>query len=134
MYNPPEDKLEEVIESNYLFLAYAASLHPELEMLDLKTEKLDKDLFRVTVKLHNKGVFATTSQMGDRVKWMKKLKVELKSDSDFSLASGKKIIIADRLKGDESREYSWLIMGRGDFSISAGAVNCGMDEISFTLR
>ena len=134
MYNPPEDKLEEVIESNYLFLAYAASLHPELEMIDLKTEKLDKDLFRVTVKLHNKGVFATTSQMGDRVKWMKKLKVELKSDSDFSLASGKKIIIADRLRGDESREYSWLIMGRGDFSISAGAVNCGMDEISFTLR
>jgi len=134
MYNPPEDKLGEVIESNYLFLVDAAKLHPELELLDLKTEKLDKDLFRVTVKLHNKGVFATTSQMGDQVKWMKKLKVELKSESDFNLVSGKKIILADRLRGDESREYSWLIMGSGDFNISAGAVNCGMDEISFTLR
>jgi len=134
LYNPPENKLDEVIESNYLFLIDAAQLHPELELLDLKTEKLDKDLFRVTVKLHNKGVFATTSQMGDQVKWMRKLKVELKSNSGFSLASGKKIIIADRLRGDESREYSWLLMGKGDFSISAGAINCGMDEINFTLR
>lgn len=134
MYNPPESKLEEVIESNYLFLVDAARLHPELQLINLKTEKLDKDLFRVKVTLHNKGLFATTSQMGDQVKWMRKMRVELKSESDFSLASGKRIIIADRLKGNESREYSWLIMGMGDFTISAGAVNCGMDEISFTLR
>lgn len=134
MYNPPENKLEEVVESNYQFLIDAAQLHPEPELLDLETEKLDKDLFRVTVKLRNKGILATTSQMGDQVKWMRKLKVELKSGSDFSLASGKKIIVADRLKGGESREFSWLIVGRGDFTISADAINCGMDEISFTLR
>ncbi len=134
LYNPPENKLEEIIESNYQFLIDAASLHPEPELLDLKTEKLDKDLFRVTVTLHNKGVFATTSQMGEMVKWMRKMRVELKSGSEFSLSGGKKIIIDDRLRGDESREYRWLIRGKGEFTISAGAVNCGIDEINFTLR
>jgi hypothetical protein len=134
LYNPPENKLEEVVESNYHFLIDAAQLHPKLELLDLKTEKLDKDLFRVTVTLHNKGTLASTSQMGEQVKWMRKMRVELQSGSDFSLASGNKIIVADRLKGDESREYSWLIMGEGEFTVTAGAVNCGMDEISFTLR
>lgn len=134
MYNPPADKLDEVIESNYLFLLDAARLHPELELLDLETEKLDKNLHRVTVTLHNKGNFATASQLGERVKWVRKIRVELMSDSDFTLMSGKAIDISDRLKTDESREYSWLINGSGEFSISAGAVNCGMDEITFTIR
>jgi len=134
MYNPPVNKLEEVIESNYNFLVYAAKLHPELELIDLKTEEIEKNLHRITVTLHNKGVLGTMSQIGERVKWMKKLKVEIKSDSDYTLVSGKKITVDDRLKGDESREYSWLILGNGDFTISAGAINCGMDKISFTIR
>ena len=134
LYNPPENILEEVIEYNYLFLLDAAKLHPEIELLDLKTEKLDKNLSRVTVTLHNKGIFATASQLGEQVKWVRKIRVELSSDSDFQLMSGKKIIISERLKANESREYSWLINGSGGFTISAGAVNCGMDDVSFTIR
>ncbi|MEA1887726.1 MAG: M14 family metallopeptidase [Bacteroidota bacterium] len=134
MYKPPEEKLNEVIESNYLFLVEAAKLHPEIELIDLKTKELQKNLYRVSVTLHNKGLFSTASQLGERVKWVRKIKLELKSDSDFQLLSGKKIIMDERLKGDESREYNWLISGKGDFIISAGAVNCGMDEINFTIR
>ncbi|MFO7853347.1 MAG: M14 family metallopeptidase [Bacteroidota bacterium] len=134
MYNPPEEKLNEVIESNYLFLVNAAKLHPEIELIDLETEELQNKLYRVSVTLHNKGLFSTACQLGERVKWVRKIRVELNSDSDYQLLSGKKIIIDERLKGDESREYSWLISGKGDFTISAGAVNCGMDEINFTLR
>ena len=134
LHNPPEYLLGEVIESNYLFLLDAAKLHPEIELLDLKTEKLDRNLHRVTITLHNKGIFATASQLGEQVKWVRKIRVELNSDSDFQLMSGKKIIIAERLKANESREYSWLINGSGEFTISAGAVNCGMDDISFTIR
>jgi len=134
MYNPPLAKMDEVIGTNYLFLVEAAKLYPEPELLDLKVEKLDKDIHRVTVTLHNNGIFATASQLGERVKWVRRMKVELKSDSDFTLLSGQAIDISDRLKADESREYSWLINGRGDFTISAGAVNCGMDEITFTIR
>lgn len=134
MYNPPENLLEEVIESNYRFLVYAAKLHPELELINLTTEKIDKNLHRVKVTLHNKGVLGTMSRMGEDVKWVRKLRVEIKSDSGFNLVSGKRISVDDRLKGGETREYSWLIMGDGTFRISAGAVNCGTDEISFTLR
>lgn len=134
MYAPPPAILEDAIEKNYLFLVEAAKLHPDVELLDLKTEKLEKDIYRVSVTLHNKGIFSTTSELGDYNKWMRKMKVELKSASDFELMSGRKIEITDRLKGDESREYSWLIHGKGDFTISAGAVNCGIDKISFTIK
>lgn len=134
VYNPPENLLGEVIESNYRFLLEAARLHPDLELVDLETEKLEKDLHRVTVTLHNGGTFATASQLGEQVKWVRKIRVELKSDSGFSLVSGKEIEISERLKAGESREYSWLISGSGDFTITAGAVICGMDEISFTIR
>ncbi len=134
MYAPPPETLKKAIESNYLFLVEAARLHPAVELIDLKTEKLDKDIYRVSVTLRNKGIFSTTSELGDYNKWMRKMKVELSSDSDFGLMSGRKIEITERLRGDESRKYSWLIHGKGDFSISAGAVNCGIDQISFTIK
>ncbi|MBS0011375.1 MAG: hypothetical protein KFF49_08185, partial [Bacteroidales bacterium] len=134
MYNPPENLLEEVIESNYRFMLEAAKMHPDLELLDLKTEKLERNLHRVTVTLHNKGLFATSSELGEDVKWVRKIRVQIKSGSGFRLLSGKEIDISNRLRADESREYSWLINGSGEFTISAGAVNCGMDEISFTIR
>ncbi|MFW5877586.1 MAG: M14 family metallopeptidase [bacterium] len=134
MYAPPPETLEKAIENNYLFLVDAAKLHPDVELVDLKTEKLEKDIHRVSVTLHNKGIFSTTSELGDYNKWMRKMKVELSSDSDFELISGRKIEITERLRGDESREYSWLIHGKGDFTISAGAVNCGIDRISFSIK
>jgi len=134
MYNPPEEMLDDIITKNYNFLIEAACLHPQVELLDLKTEKLEKNLYRVSVTLHNSGIFSTMSQHGERNKWMRKMKVEISSSSDFEILSGKRIEITDRLKGDESRKYSWLIIGKGDFSISAGAVNCGIDKITFSLR
>ncbi|HKL67960.1 MAG TPA: M14 family metallopeptidase [Bacteroidales bacterium] len=134
MYAPPPETLDKAIENNYLFLVDAAKLHPAVELVDLKTEKLKKDIHRVSVTLHNKGIFSTTSELGNYNKWMRKMKVELSSDSDFELMSGRKIEITERLKGGQSREYSWLIHGKGNFTISAGAVNCGIDRISFTIK
>jgi len=109
-------------------------MHPSLELLDLNVEKLDNNIFRITVKVHNKGVFSTSSKLGEAIKWVRKMRIELKSDNEFSLLSGRAIESFARLNGDETREKSWLVMGKGKYSIIAGAVNSGTAEISFELK
>jgi hypothetical protein len=131
---PPIELLDSIIESNYLFIIDAAKMHPSLELLDLNVEKLDNNIFRITVKVHNKGVFSTSSKLGEAVKWVRKMRIELKSDNEFSLLSGRAIESFARLNGDETREKSWLVMGKGKYSIIAGAVNSGTAEISFELK
>ncbi len=37
-------------------------MHPELEFLDMKTENAGDNIFRITLKVHNKGVFATCAE------------------------------------------------------------------------
>ena len=40
MINPPADSLEHLISKNYKFIKAVASMHPELEFLDIKTENV----------------------------------------------------------------------------------------------
>lgn len=134
MLNPPESILENVVEKNCDFLVEAAGLHPEIELINLRTENPGKDITRITVNLHNKGVFATSCKHGERSKWNKKIRIEIRSDSDFSLISGKKIYFIDRIPGDGSEEYSWLISGKGNFTISAGAAHTNNATISFNIK
>jgi hypothetical protein len=131
---PPAELIDGIIESNYKFLIDAAKLHPGLELLDPKIEKLDKDIFRISVKVHNTGVFSTSSKIGEAVKWVRKMRVELKSDMEFKLLSGRAIESFARLKGDETREMSWLVMGTGKYTIIAGAVNSGSAELTLELK
>lgn len=131
---PPAGSLDSLIESNFTFITGAAKMHPGLEFLDLETEKLDNDIFRITVKVHNKGVFATTSKIGERVKWVKNMRIVLKSDNDFTLLSGRAIGSFERLNGDETRETNWLVMGTGKYTITIGAIQCGSAEITFELK
>ncbi len=131
---PPAELLDDIIESNYTFIVDAAKMHPGLEFLDLETEKLDKNIFRITVMVHNTGVFSTSSKLGEAVKWVRNMRIELKSDNEFILLSGRASESFERLSGDETREVSWLVMGTGKYTITAGAVNSGSAGITFELK
>jgi hypothetical protein len=102
--------------------------------VDVKVEKIDKDVFRISAKLHNKGVFATINQMGERNSWVRMMTIELTSQNDLTFLSGQKKEITDRLRGDESREYRWLVRGNGTVTITAGAVNCGFSKATVELK
>lgn len=131
---PPESMLKAVIDSNYNFIVDLAKLHPDPELTDLKVEKIEKDIYRVSVKLHNRSVFATTNELGDRNSWNRKMVISIDAKNDISLLAGKKREIIDRLKGDETVTFSWIIKGKGEFSITAGAVNTGFSEIKAGLN
>jgi hypothetical protein len=134
MINPPSDTLDYLISKNYKFLTAIAALHPELEYLDAKFENTGENIFRVTLKVHNKGVFATCAEIGDINQWTRIMRITVEPGSGQSLVSGQKVQRILRLEGDKSAEYSWLIRGKGTVKINAGALNVGTITTTLELK
>ena len=134
MINPPADKLGECITQNYKFLIAAADLHPEIEFLDAKVESAGENIFRITLKVHNKGVFATCAEVGDNNQWTKIMRIVVEPSKDQAFLSGQKVQRIQRLEGDKSSEFSWLISGKGAVKITAGAINTGTINTTLDLK
>jgi hypothetical protein len=134
MMNPPIGMIDEVANKHNAFIIELASLQAGLEMVNLQTEEVGKGLTRVTVDLYNPGTLPTHSQMGERSKWMQRIKVELNLENGQEILSGRKITMINSIQGDESRQLTWLIKGKGSIGISAGAPHVGQDEISVNLK
>jgi hypothetical protein len=134
MINPPADTLGDLITKNYKFITAIAAMHPELEFLDVKTENAGENVFRISLKLHNKGVFATCAEIGDNNMWTRIMRISLEPGDKQSLLSGQKVQRAERLEGDQSAEFSWLINGKGLVKITAGALNTGTITSTLELK
>ena len=134
MINPPADTLGDMINKNYKFITDIAAMHPELEFLDLKTENADENIFRISLKLHNKGIFATCAEVGEPNSWTRLMRISLEPTKGLSLLSGEKVQRVNRLEGDQSEEFSWLIDGKGSVKITAGALNTGTITTTIELN
>ena len=134
MINPPADTLDALISKNFKFITAIASMHPELEFLDLKAENAGENIFRVSLKLHNKGIFATCADIGRNNTFTRIMRMALDPASGQSIISGKKVQRVNPLEGDKSTEFSWLINGKGSLKITAGAVNTGNVTTTIDLK
>jgi hypothetical protein len=134
LINPPVTQIGELVLKNYKFLIAAAELHPELEFLDTKVESAGENIFRITLKVHNKGVLATSAEVGDINQWTRIMRITIEPSSGQSFLSGQKVQRIPRLDGDGTAEYSWLISGKGEVRISAGAINTGSIITSLDLK
>jgi hypothetical protein len=134
MINPPADTLSDLIAGNYKFITAIAGMHPELEFLDIKTENAGQNIFRITLKLHNKGIFSTCAEAGRKNMWTRIMRISIEPSSGQSLLSGLKVQRIDALDGDQSKEFSWLINGKGSLKITAGALNTGTINTTVDLN
>jgi hypothetical protein len=134
MMNPPADTLGDLINRNFKFITTIAGMHPELEFLDIKTENAGPDIFRITLKLHNKGIFSTCAEIGRKNMWTRIMRISLEPQTGQSLLSGLKVQRVDPLDGDQLKEFSWLINGKGSLKITAGALNTGTVNTTVDLN
>jgi len=132
--NPPPDSLQDLIVKNYRFITAVAGMHPALEFLDIKVEDQGENVFRLTLKVHNDGIFATCTEAGERNMWTRVMRISVETADRQELLSGNKVQRIRRLEGDGYAEFSWLIMGKGTVKITAGAVNTGIVTTSVDLN
>lgn len=134
MINPPAEQLGGLIEKHYKFITTVAAMHPELEFLDVAVENKGDNIFRLSLKIHNKGIFATCTEAGEPNIWTRLMRLSLETNKNQEFLSGQRVQRIPRLEGGASTEFSWLIMGKGTVKISAGAVNTGIVNTSVELR
>jgi hypothetical protein len=134
MWNPPADSLENIIARNFKFIKAVASMHPELEFLDLKSENIGEGIYRISLKLHNRGIFATCAKSGEENLWTRIMRISIEPSKGQSILSGQKIQNVGRLEGGQSAGFSWLISGKGSVRINAGALNTGTATSTIELR
>lgn len=134
MYNPPADSVGSLIELHSRFIKEISAMHPELEFLDVQTENAGSNISRLTLKVHNKGLFATSAEAGEPNIWTRVMRLSLEPSAGQTIISGLKVQRIGRLNGDESAEFSWLISGKGKIRITAGAANTGQISTSVELK
>jgi hypothetical protein len=134
MINPPADTLDYLISKNFKFITTIASMHPELEYLDPNVENAGENIFKVTIKVHNKGIFATCAEVGDANQWTRIMRIVLEPAKGQTLLSGQKTQRVMRLEGDKTAEYTWLVSGKGTLKLTTGALNVGSVSTSLELK
>ncbi|MBK7712240.1 MAG: peptidase [Bacteroidales bacterium] len=134
MTNPPADSLDVIIMRNYNFIKAVASMHPELEFLDINVENQGEGIQRISLKLHNSGIFATSPKIGEENMWTRVMRITAETSDGQSIISGQKVQKVERLEGSQSAEFSWLISGKGSVKITAGALNTGSVSTTIELR
>lgn len=126
MTNPPSGQIAGMVTGNVKFILEVAGMHPELEFTDIKTEKPGGEVYRLTLKVYNKGLFATMAEAGLSNIFTRLPRITVETSGNQKILSGQKVQRMQRLEGGASVEYSWLISGNGKVKITAGAVNTGI--------
>jgi len=131
--NPPGKAIDKAATDHTRFLLALAAAKPDLELLNQKTERLENGISRITVTVHNKGLFPAVAEIGARNYWVKLVNVSLTLSKDQSLVGGNRVVVLNNLQPGESQEISWLVSGRGAATVEAGAPQTGFKKINITL-
>ncbi|UPQ78367.1 M14 family metallopeptidase [Flavobacterium azooxidireducens] len=134
MNNPPSKFLDESAVKHKLFLVELMNAMPKIETSIPVVEKLDSNLFRITIKVVNKGMLPTYAEIGDKIRFISRMKTEIKLNGNQKMVSGRKYFLRNTLQPDESEEYSWLVSGSGTATITAGCATTGIKEIKVELK
>ena len=132
--NPPVNMIDSISDIHNEFVVYLASLRPQMDLVNVKTEELGEDIYRVSADVYNRGRLPVMSELGKQVKWVQKPKVSIELNEDQMLISGQKITLFDELNGDDSKPVYWLIKGKGQVKLTAGAPQAGFKNITVDLK
>jgi hypothetical protein len=131
--NPPYKLVPDLVKKHTEFLVKLAGYQPELDIINIKTEKVSPGLSRISIEVINKGEIASHSKLGERSYWVKRINVKLNTTGGQTVISGKKNQLLNVLGARGSSQISWLIKGSGKLTIEAGSPATGSKTIDINL-
>ena len=134
---PPAASLDARAEHYGDFLIHLAESLPRVRLERVEVEPLHERLYRLRVAVTNDGVLATHTGVGSRSQWSPKVRVAVELDSSQRLASGRRLVLIERLDGSGgTKELTWLIeaeMG-STVTVTSGSPMTGSDAREVTLK
>jgi hypothetical protein len=132
--NPPVEEIEKTISFHCDFYLNIMEKLAELKVKKTKVERIEKDLYRITVYFTNPGWFPTSPAQGRRAGTSWPIRVELKTSKDQKLFSGKPIEIIPFIGGSgDTKKLEWLIRGKEGSKISIIAKSPKIGSVSTTI-
>lgn len=121
-----EDLLTEATGHAVQLLYQVANELPQLRMDEPKVEDLGRNVYQITVTVHNDGLLPTHTVAGRRVYGLRPLRVDLTLADGQTLVSGREItLLTEPIPGGGSSQVSYTIVGRGTASIAAHSPSAG---------
>lgn len=131
--NPPYQLVEGIVKKHTDFVLSLAAMAPQIDLISLKTEKVEGGLSRVSVKVVNTGILPTLTKIGEKNYFLKKIAVKINTGTGQAVLSGRKNQLLEAIPGKGFTELSWLIKGSGKISIEAGSPSSGSKMIDVSL-
>ncbi len=131
---PPVRTLGPIATKHFQFFSAYAKWMPSLQIVNISSEKVAGGLTRITADVYNQGSLPTHSEIGDKSRWVQKVKVTLKLSDNQEVVSGNKIQLSNALAGGEKFQVSWLVSGKGYVSIMASSPTAGKQTKEVFLR
>jgi len=132
MANPPYEQVAKIAEEHTEFILALASMQPSLELHNVKTEDLGNGLHRVSVDLFNNSPLPTHSELGERSRWLRKIRIDMDIEED-RLISGDPTSTMNSLGAFEKASMSWVVRGKGAINLKIGAAHLGFINEKITL-
>lgn len=132
--NPPVRFLADNVQKHVQFVTALAGRMPQIEIVNVRSESLGSGLHRVTAQVVNRGLLPTGSEMGDRVRWVPKMKVELKLTDKQSVVSGRRIMLRRPMAAGETMDVTFLVSGSGRVTLEAGNAMTGVQQQEINLK
>jgi hypothetical protein len=133
LINPPYKLVADITKKHVEFLVKLASLQPEIDILNVKTESVGAGLTRVSIDVINKGNLATHSKFADRNYFVKKIRIGVNASGKQEIVGGKKMNLLNNIEPNTQQSFNWLIKGKGKITIEAGCPTAGFKTIDITL-
>ncbi|GAB3914900.1 hypothetical protein GCM10028803_60990 [Larkinella knui] len=132
--NPPVSFLNDIADKHLKFMTAFVRQMPVIDVVNLRTEALSGGLTRVTAQVINRGLLPTGAEIGDRVRFVPKMKIELRTGTGQTVVSGRKRILRSAMAAGESMEVTFLVSGTGRATLEAGNAMTGLKSIDITLK
>jgi Zinc carboxypeptidase len=132
--NPPVSYLTDAAAKHLNFVVGLGKQMPSIDIVNVKTESLGTGLSRVTATVINKGLLPTYAEIGDRVRFVQKMRTEIKINATQTIVSGRRLNLRPSLGAGEKEEFSWLISGTGNVTIEAGCATAGIKSVEVTTK
>lgn len=132
MHNPPYAMVDSIALKHTNFILELAKLQPKLEFHNVKVENLGSGLSRITADLYNNAPLPTHSELGEKSRWLRKIRIDITKDKKEVLA-GNTINLIDNMDAYETKTMSWILKGSGNVEIKAGAAHTGFAVLNVKL-
>jgi len=133
LINPPYKMVDGIVAKHTDFIVGLAGMAPQIDVVNVKAEKVSDGLTRVTLSVLNTGDLPTYTKIGDRSYFLKKITVKVNLNANQTVVSGRKTQSLEGIQGKEYKELTWLIKGSGKITIDAGSPTTGSKSIEVSL-